>query len=393
MSLCGIIAEYNPLHSGHERHIALAKEKSGCDLIAAVMSGSFVQRGAPASFDKWTRTRWALRAGADVVFELPAAYVLQAASGFAMGGVRTLYATGMLSALSFGCESGGVEELKALCACCEDERYHGIIKENLNKGMSYAAAEQAALFALRPDAAGLALSPNFMLGLSYARAVNEYAPSVRLVPVMREGAAHTDDSFFGRFSSASAFRAALRSKDREKALSDLPAYAAEDAKSTPCVALEDLGQAVLYALRSKSAAKLAAFAGVDEGLENVLVRAGGAADLDGALAVLKSKRYTLARLRRLLCAALVGFTKETLKTANEGPRYLRILGVRKESQGILGELSKDAGLPVIVKKSDADALSQKARALYDLDVAASNIAALAWGCEAWRDYTEPLIVL
>ena len=200
MSLCGIIAEYNPLHFGHAYQIEKAREVSGCEHIAVVMSGAFVQRGEAAAFDKWARAKWALLAGADVVFELPAAYALQAASGFAAGGVRTLAATGMLEALSFGCEHGGGEELFALCGCFGDERYDSLVKANLSLGMSYAKAEQEALAALSPELSRLVQKPNFLLGLSYARAVSAFAPEVRLATVRRQGADYNDSGLFGRFS-------------------------------------------------------------------------------------------------------------------------------------------------------------------------------------------------
>ena len=396
MSLCGIIAEYNPLHFGHMHHLERARAVSGCEHVAVVMSGAFIQRGEVAAFDKWARARWALLAGADVVFELPAAYALQAASGFAAGGVRTLAATGMLEALSFGCEHGGEKELFALCACYGDERYDSLVTANLSLGMSYAAAEQKALSALLPALAHLVQKPNFMLGLSYARAVSAFAPAVRLAAVRRSGADYNDPALFGRFSSASAFRRALLAKEpeeREKALAALPGFVAQDAGKLRCGSMDDLEPALLYALRTKTPEELAKFAGVDEGIEYPLFRAGGMTALNEALFSIKSRRYTLARLKRMLCAVLLGITKEKQAIANEGPKYLRVLGVRKDAQGLLGEISRRAGLPVVVKKSDAQYLGEDARALYDLDIRSSDIAALSWRCEGGRDFTEPLITV
>ncbi len=396
MSLCGIIAEYNPLHFGHAYQIEKARAVSGCEHIAVVMSGAFVQRGEAAAFDKWARAKWALIAGADVVFELPAAYALQAASGFAAGGVRTLAATGMLEALSFGCEHGGGEELFALCGCFGDERYDSLVKANLSLGMSYAKAEQEALAALSPELSRLVQKPNFLLGLSYARAVSAFAPEVRLATVRRQGADYNDSGLFGRFSSASAFRRALLSKEpqeREQALAALPAFVAEDAGKLHCGSMDDLEQALLYALRTKTPEELAAFAGVDEGIEYPLFRAGGMTTLNEALFSVKSRRYTLARLKRMLCAVLLGITKEKQAIANEGPKYLRVLGVKKDAKELLGEIARRAGLPVIVKKADAQYLGEDARALYDLDVRASDVAALSWRCAAGRDFTEPLITV
>jgi len=330
------------------------------------------------------------------VFELPAVYALQAAPGFAAGGVRTLAATGMLDALSFGCEHGGEEELMALCACSRDARFDGLVKQHLAMGVSYAAAEQAALSCLRPDLAHLVQKPNFMLGLAYARAISAYAPHVKLATVRRKGADYNDPTLDGQFSSASAFRKALRSADaaeRERALSALPPFVAEDAKHLPCSGMDDLEQALLYALRTRAPEVLSACAGVDEGIEYPLFRAAQGASLQEALFAVKSKRYTLARLRRMLCAVLLGITKDMLRRAGEGPKYLRVLGVRKEKRGLLGEIAKNAAVPLICKKADAGQLKEEDRWMYELDVLASDVAALAWKCRAGRDFTEPLIVV
>lgn len=396
MSLCGIIAEYNPLHSGHRYQIEMARAVSGCDFVAVVMSGAFVQRGEVAAFDKWSRAKWALLAGADVVFELPAVYALQAAPGFAAGGVRTLAATGMLDALSFGCEHGGEEELLALCESCNDPNYDPLVTKNLSLGMSYAAAEQAALSALRPDLAGLVEKPNFMLGLSYARAISAYAPHVKLATVRRKGADYNDPNLVGQLSSASAFRKALRSGDETekiRALTALPDFVAEDAAKLHCGGMDELEQALLFVLRTRSPGELAAFAGVDEGIEYPLRRAADGMTMQEVLFAVKSKRYTLARLRRMLCAVLLGITRERQKSANQGPKYLRVLGVRKESKALLGEIAKNAQVPLICKKADADQLKEEDRWMYELDVMASDIAALTWRCRAGRDFTEPLITV
>ena len=102
MRVVGIIAEYNPLHNGHIYHMEQAKALSGADACVVVMSGNFVQRGEPACTDKFTRTDWALKAGADAVFELPSIFALSSAERFAIGGVRTLAGMGVITDLAFG---------------------------------------------------------------------------------------------------------------------------------------------------------------------------------------------------------------------------------------------------------------------------------------------------
>ena len=134
MKVCGIVAEYNPLHNGHCYQLREARRLSGCDYIIVAMSGSFVQRGEPAGWDKWTRTRWALAAGADLVLEIPAAYCLQAASGFAFGGVGTLAATGLLTHLSFGAECADLSLLSRFAALEESSAFRAALRLSLNAG-------------------------------------------------------------------------------------------------------------------------------------------------------------------------------------------------------------------------------------------------------------------
>ena len=105
MKISAVIAEYNPLHRGHAYHMAKTRRQTGCDALIVLMSGNFVQRGEPAVFDKWMRARLALRAGADMVIELPVSYACASAERFAMGAVRILNGLHCIDALSFGSET------------------------------------------------------------------------------------------------------------------------------------------------------------------------------------------------------------------------------------------------------------------------------------------------
>ena len=101
MKSCGIVAEYNPFHNGHQYQLKEAKEKTQADVMIAVMSGSFLQRGEPAIVDKWRRATYALNNGADIVIELPVTASVQPADLFGEKAVQLLDAIGV-SSLSFG---------------------------------------------------------------------------------------------------------------------------------------------------------------------------------------------------------------------------------------------------------------------------------------------------
>ena len=145
MKAVGIIAEYNPFHTGHAYHIAATRQQVGESKgIICVMSGNWVQRGECAVTDKWTRTSMALRGGADLVLELPLPWAISSAERFAQGGVATLKATGVVDTISFGSESGKAEELCKIAQVFETPSFENTLKEKLGKGISFAAARQEA---------------------------------------------------------------------------------------------------------------------------------------------------------------------------------------------------------------------------------------------------------
>jgi predicted nucleotidyltransferase len=147
MKIAGIVAEYNPFHNGHQYHIEETKKQTGADYIIAVMSGDFVQRGAPAFLDKYERARAALLGGCDLVLELPVIYSTASAEFFASGAVRLLDGLGICAFLSFGSEEGNLKPLYQLAELLteEPEEYKRILKLHLKSGLSFPAAREQAL--------------------------------------------------------------------------------------------------------------------------------------------------------------------------------------------------------------------------------------------------------
>ncbi len=258
MKVAGIIAEYNPFHSGHQYHIRRTKELTGCDFTVAVMSGDFVQRGAPALADKYVRAQMALSCGADLVLELPVLYACASAEFFAWGGVALLDALSLTDVLSFGAELDDARlfwQVSGLLAR-EGGAFSRRLQEGLREGLSFPAARAQALLAglprgeagelslggsaelppegnaglplggnaeLPPEgSAGLALenslpqirallsSPNNLLGLEYCKALHVLGSPIRPLPVLRQGHAYHDSSLAPEgFASASAIRRGL----------------------------------------------------------------------------------------------------------------------------------------------------------------------------------------
>lgn len=392
MFICGIVAEYNPFHSGHARHIALTREKTGADLIVCVMSGSFVQRGEPAIFDKWTRATCALACGADAVIELPLLYAVQSAEGFASGGVAMLDAAGA-DYLSFGCETDDIDRLGSIAEtfCKETDAYKQALKELLGQGMSYPRARMAAAF---PDVADDVCQPNAILGIEYLKAIRKSGFGLKPCAIRRVGEAYHSLKTGETYSSASAMRSAFGDGQGDLAMRSMPDACAEiltqalHAGLVPVFA-DCFDKELLFTLRLKGAPYIKTLPEVSEGLENRIFEAvHSCTTREQLIARVKTKRYTYTRISRILLYALLGITKPMIAARNAAPPdHIRVLGVR--SPEVLSALASVCRVPLV-------AGSVASSAYDDMDIAATRVYALSQNvppyCSAARDYTQKLLI-
>ena len=395
MRVAGVICEYNPFHRGHAHHLALAREESGADYVLCVMSGSVTQRGVFARHDKWSRARAALLSGADLVIELPARFACASAQAFAKGGVDLLSSLGVVTHLSFGCEEEALPLLSAALNAFDENNplFSETLRARLDEGLPYpraralAAQEVSGIDAL----AWVIAQPNAALALEYLRALPS---SIMPVPVVRKGSGY-HDSELSSLSSATAIRRALSENRQEEAFAAVP----DGELLRGCEARGDvhreeaLDQALLYLLKTMPPAALECIYGMDEGLEHRFIAAARSAKTrEELLSLIKTKRYTHARLSRAAMCALLGVTKEFAKK-NAAPTYARILGFRKDAAPLLKAIKKRASLPLITKAADFDPNDP----LFALDVRAQDLWSL--GCDnpalrkSGRDFTTSPIIL
>ena len=366
MRTIGIIAEYNPFHSGHQYHIAQIRNAFGPDCaVSAVMSGNWVQRGDAAIADKWTRAALALEEGVDLVIELPTLWAASSAETFARGGVALLEASGCTKVLSFGSEAGTVAPLEKAAQCLSSEEWRVQLRTALDRGLSFPAARQAAAEALIGPHAACLSTPNNNLGIEYLRAIRETGSSLVPHTLPRLGAGH-DRAGTGDepHLSGAALRARLLAGDGAS-LAPYLSPAAETALRREQACLAYCTQGVLARLRSLEAEDFAALPDCGEGLSNKLRDAARQArTLEELYAMVKSKRYTLARVRRLVLWAFLG-----LKASDrpEKPPYLRILGFTEKGQKVLRKMKSSASLPVIVKPAHVKRLEGEARRVFELE--------------------------
>ncbi len=392
MKCVGVTAEYNPFHNGHAYQIREAKRLTGADACIAVLSGSFVQRGEPACMNKFVRSRDAILGGADLVIELPDLLSCACAERFSGGAIRLLASTGIVEYVAFGSESGDIGLISdAAAAELSGEK----LKDLLREGCSYPKAVSMLL-----GENGAALGPNDLLGVEYLRAIARFAPGLEAFAVKRIGSGYSSDELSGEFASAGAIRKAWA----EHRFDDIRPYIPEreyesisDEAASPAV-LENLSGPILYALRSIGRDGIKALAEVSEGLENPIyeaaLRSSGTAEL---LERVKTKRYTMARLKRILINALLNATEEFQKIAANDPNslYIRVLAVRRDrANELLSALSANARLPVVTAAVDAAQLNGTAWSVFEHSCLAQRIHALAFDKDrsAVSDFPSSIVV-
>lgn len=363
MKVTGIIAEYNPMHSGHKYQIDFAKRDS--DAVVVIMSGSFVQRGAVAVFDKWTRAEAALLCGADLVLELPVPFAVHTAERFAFGAVSTLSRLGIVDRLCFGSESGDLTALEQAADILSHEppAVSAEIQRLLQAGLGYPAARQQAFADLIPET--LLKEPNNILALEYLCAIKKQNSNLKPLTLRREGGYHSTRTD-GAFASAAAIRNAMQ--EDADFLHLVPPAVRKLYQNAVRYDTTKLDSVIAYFLRTATPETLRAVPDVAEGLENRLIAAAKQySTMDEIVAHTVTKRYTAARIRRILLAALLGLMPAL---SAEPPAYARILGMNDTGKALLAEARKTAALQLVTKTADyTDAVFQK-------DILATDLAAL-----------------
>lgn len=378
MNIAGITAEYNPFHTGHAYQISALKAQLGPDTsVVAVMSGSWVQQGRPAVTDKWTRARMALNGGADLILELPMVWAAASAESFARGAVELLCRCGVIDTLCFGSETGELAPLLAAAECLDSPDYPEQLRKALEGGASFAAARQAAVEALIGPAGAALASPNNNLGVEYLRALRSLHSNIKPVTIRREGAAHNSLDRTGEgFRSATQLRQHLARGEWEAVRPYVPAGNLDILQSAP-LADPRLGErAVLACLRKMTAEDWAKLpdAGAGEGLPQRLERAGRQCQsLDDFFTLAKTRRYAMARLRRMALWAFLGLTAADVPAE---PPYLRVLGFNARGREVLKQMKTTAQLPILTKPAHARELDGPGRRLFELEAQCTDLYGL-----------------
>ena len=385
MKVCGIIAEYDPFHKGHERHLLLAREKSGADYVICVISGSFTQRGAPALLPAHDRAEMALRCGADAVLQLPYAFSVREAEYFALGGVYILNALNCVTHLSFGSETDDLNLLQTAADILEqpDDAFTAALQSALQRGLSFAAAQGQALKGALGPAAEHLNAPNAALALSYLRAIRRLGSAMLPVPILRAQDYHAME--MEAYPSASAVRGAILRGDWASVERAIPPAALPVLKRAVREGLcppDGLDAILRHTLLTAQKENMSRWPGMAEGLEDrILAAAKTEVSREALIDAVKTRRYTQGRISRALCHGLLNVTKDSLPAL---PDHARILGFRESARPLLRVMQK-SGFPLITRPARADCAQ--------LDIRADELRAIAAGLPLGDAYRRPPVIV
>ncbi len=376
MKICACIAEYNPFHLGHLKHIDYIKNTLGAEQVVVIMSGNFTQRGEPALIDKFTRARHAVLAGADAVIELPTVFATANAETFAKGAIKIINSLGVCDGVCFGVESGDKESYLTLAKAMNNEskEFKRILKEKLDDGLSLAKAKFEALKQTGEQFdENLISSPNNILGLEYTKAILASQSSLEIYPMLRDGD-HNDTTLKKGITSATSIRLAIKEGNLKKTKKCLPPFVYKELKDYPFA----FDKMTMSALHTATAEQMQKIADCTEGLENrIKALSKDNHTVDALVDKVSTKRYTLTRIRRILTANLLGITASFINECLNDTLYAKVLAVNEDRKSLISSISSKATASILTRKSDASALKRTAQKCFEKDVLALDLYNLA----------------
>lgn len=402
MKAVGVIVEYNPFHNGHLYHLQQAMKLSNSEVVVAVMSGNFLQRGEPALVSKWSRTKMALKNGIDLVIELPFAYATQKAETFAFGAVSLLNSLGV-ETLCFGSESGEINDFLQMVDKYEqkEQQINAKLKDYFQQGYSYPKAKSLAYNDVFHQENAFLTQPNNILGFHYVHSIKKLHSPMKAMTIKRNTAQYHDENFASEsIASATSIRKALESSDLSVIQNVIPEPTASELENyfeqfQTFSNWEKYFPLLKYKILSLDEQQLRTIYGIKEGIENRLKKyIISSHTFHDFMEKIKTKRYTWTRLQRTLLYILMHVNEDEMRYADElnPPPYIRLLGMNKIGQQYLNKMKHHLDIPLVTKPTDID------HPLLTLDLKATSIYQLIYPTQKQHnryldDYRTPPIML
>ena len=409
----GIIAEYNPFHNGHMYHLQKAKEQSGAQYCICVMSGNFVQRGNTSIVNKWKKAEMALLNGVDLVIELPTIYSVASAEGFSLGAIKLLNNLKIVDAISFGTETSDFAALNNISSIVNEEpmKYKSILNSELKKGLSFPKARENALMLYLNDNKrydNILNTPNNILAIEYLKALKKIKSTIQPIPVKREKVYYNDNVIVDEFASATAIRKLLKNEEFSEIRKVVPKSTYQILKKETelgnvVLDLSRYEKEIIYNLRRMTISEIAELPDVNEGLEHSLKNAANYSnDITNLINIVKTKRYTVTRIQRILICALLGITKRDVGMAKKTEPYIRVLGFNEKGKELISRINKQNPKATVITsvkkfqdKNNNNKNSKIYKRLLDIDIFSTNVYTMACKSESLAnlDYTKNMVIL
>lgn len=384
MKATGIVVEYNPFHNGHKYHLQKTKELNTNNIIIAVMSGDFVQRGEPSIIDRWTKTKMALANGVDLVIELPVFYSSQSAEIFAKGAVGILEEL-KCESMVFGSESGKIDELKRISTLQESEEFKIKLKERLKSGDSYPTAHSSTMKEILGESK---LNSNDILGLEYIKAIRYWKSSIIPMTLKREKVGYHDTNIVGDFASATKIREHLKKNEEISSIVTQESFNTLKEYSN-FTYMENFYPFIRYEL-IKNSNNLSDIQDMEIGFENrLLENAIKSINYDEFFKSISNRRYTTGRVQRVLTHTLLALTTNITEEVKKSIPYVRVLGFNSKGREYLSYLKKFDNSKIITSyKKMNENFSPEVCSLIEFNERSSQIYRLI---NNYNDYKSPII--
>ncbi|MGL4687671.1 MAG: nucleotidyltransferase [Fusobacteriaceae bacterium] len=335
----GVVVEYNPFHNGHKHHLKGAVRVSHGDVVIAVMSGDYVQRGEPSFLNRWTKTKIALENGVDIVLELPSFYSTQNAEVFSIGAVGILNSLGV-SSIVFGSECGDIEKLKKISLVGESLEFKEKLLSELKRGKSYPIAYINSLKDMFPN---IEIKSNDILGIEYIKAESKLKNRIDMKCISRIGVEYNDVTVEQNIASATGIRKKIFNMENIEKYVPEESYSIikEKIEGKKIIELKDFYFLIRYEIVNNYS-KLNKVQDIETGLENRLYKCAlKYSCFEDFFENLMTKRYTKGRIQRVLIHILLGISEELTKNVKEKIPYVRVLGFSENGQKYLSQLKKE----------------------------------------------------
>lgn len=384
MKATGIVVEYNPFHNGHKYHLQKTKELNPNNIIIAVMSGDFVQRGEPSIIDRWTKTKMALANGVDLVIELPVFYSSQSAEIFAKGAVGILEEL-KCESMVFGSESGKIDELKRISTLQESEEFKIKLKERLKNGDSYPTAHSSTMKEILGESE---LNSNDILGLEYIKAIRYWKSSIIPMTLKREKVGYHDTNIVGDFASATKIREHLKKNEEISSIVTQESFNTLKEYSN-FTYMENFYPFIRYEL-IKNSNNLSDIQDMEIGFENrLLENAIKSINYEEFFKSISNRRYTTGRVQRVLTHTLLALTTNITEEVKKSIPYVRVLGFNSKGREYLSYLKKFDNSKIITSyKKMNENFSPEVCSLIEFNERSSQIYRLI---NNYNDYKSPII--